>query len=49
MNIKPELTKEENDAYMNIVQHGSMDDMFDLGSALKVLFNGGKLNAKGRN
>ena len=31
---KPELTKEESECYMKIVQHGNMDDMFDLGYAI---------------
>ena len=27
---KPELTKEESEAYLKIVSKGTMDDMFDL-------------------
>ena len=29
--MKPQLTKEESDLYLKIVQYGNMDDMFDFG------------------
>lgn len=31
---KPTLTKDESDMYINIVKHGTMDDMFDFGYAI---------------
>ena len=32
--MKPELTPQESDTYLKIVQHGTMDDMFDLAYAI---------------
>lgn len=32
--MKTDLTKEESECYLQIVQHGTMDDMFDLAYAI---------------